>query len=82
MEDGIAIGDWIDVEAQDGHVAYCHPRNASLIAAAPDLLEALDDCAFVLQSINDQLKGKSVAVVTVLEKARDAIEKAKNTKVE
>lgn len=32
---------WIGVLAEDGHVAYCHSDNAPLIAAAPELLEAL-----------------------------------------
>jgi len=37
---------WIAVEdtsPNGGHVAYCHPNNAALIAAAPDLLEALKE---------------------------------------
>lgn len=32
---------WIAVEAEQGHVAYCHPDNAELIAAAPEMLDAL-----------------------------------------
>jgi hypothetical protein len=51
--------------------------NARLIAAAPELLERLEDAAGVLQSIEDQLKGKSVAVTAVLEYAKAAIAKAK-----
>jgi hypothetical protein len=50
--------------------------NARLMAAAPDMLEALNDCAGVLQSIENQLKGKSFAVTAVLKKARAAIAKA------
>ena len=47
--------------------------DAQLIAAAPDLFDALDDCRGVLESIEDHLKGKSVAVTAVLQKAREAI---------
>lgn len=48
-------GDWIavaDTDPNGGHVAYCHALNANLIAAAPELLTALEkvveyaaDCA-------------------------------------
>jgi len=51
-------------------------RPNHLLAAAPDMLEALNDCAGVLQSIENQLKGKSFAVTAVLKKARAAIAKA------
>lgn len=65
---------WIaSMNSWDG--AINHEVNARLIAAAPELLEALDDCAGVLQSIENQLSGKSVAVTAVLEKARAAIKK-------
>jgi hypothetical protein len=50
--------------------------NARLIAAAPELLDILKDCAGVLQSFEDQLKGKSFAVTDVLAKSRAAIAKA------
>ncbi len=53
------------------------PSDAKLIAAAPELLEALDDCRGVLQSFEDQLKGRSFAVTDVLRKARAAIAKVK-----
>jgi hypothetical protein len=35
--------EWVAVDSgeQGGHVAYCHPLNAALIAAAPELLDAL-----------------------------------------
>ena len=49
--------------------------NARLIAAAPELLEALIDCGSVLQSIENQIKGKSVAITLVLEKFRAVITK-------
>lgn len=47
--------------------------NARLIAAAPAMAEALEDCAGVLRSIEDQLKGKSIAVTRILAKAREAL---------
>lgn len=50
--------------------------NARLIAAAPELLERLQDCVKVLQSFQDQLQGKSIAVTANLEYARAAIAKA------
>ena len=50
--------------------------NAKLIAAAPELLEALTDCKGVLDSFEQQLNGKSIAVTEVLTKARAAIAKA------
>ncbi len=51
--------------------------NARLIAAAPTLLERLEDCAGVLQSLEDQLQGKSFAVTDALANARAAITAAK-----
>ena len=53
--------------------AYAH-----LMAAAPQLLRALDDCRGVLQSIEDKLNGRSFAVVDVLRKAREAISQARH----
>jgi len=50
--------------------------NARLIAAAPELLAALEDCAGVLESIDKQLRGKSYAITEVLRKSRAAISKA------
>lgn len=59
-------------------VAVCYDsKDMNLLAAAPELLAAMEDCAGVLQSIEDQLHGKSVAVVEVLKQARAAIAKAK-----
>ena len=55
------------------------PEDARLMVAAPDLADALDDCAGVLQSFENQLKGKSFAVTTVLAKARAALAKIATT---
>ena len=45
MADCIMENDtWIAIEDTSddgGHIAYCHPDNANLIAAAPEMLEAL-----------------------------------------
>ena len=43
MVEGLEQGDWIAVEApkEGGHIAYCHPMNAPIISASPDLLKAL-----------------------------------------
>ena len=53
-------------------------KHAPLVAAAPAMLDALEDCRGVLKSIDDQLKGRSIAVTAVLEKARAAIASATN----
>ena len=61
-------------EATGRNVAVCYDsKDGPLIAAAPDLREALEDCAGVLQSIENQLKGRSMAVTAVLKKARAAL---------
>ena len=49
--------------------------------SALNLLDALSDCCGVLQSIEDQLKGKSVAVTAVLQAGRDAMEKAQTATI-
>lgn len=41
-DDWVAVADTYD---DGGHVAYCHPNNAPIIAAAPDLLQALSEAA-------------------------------------
>jgi hypothetical protein len=42
LNEGIGTDrEWVAVESDGGHVAYCHPLNASLIAAAPKMLSAL-----------------------------------------
>jgi hypothetical protein len=53
MADQVAHNsDWLAVEVVDddigGHVAYCHHSNAPLIAAAPELLAALKQCAEII----------------------------------
>ena len=48
--------------------------NAQLIAAAPELLEALEDCYTVLQSIQKQIDCNAVNIVC--ENAEKAIKKA------
>jgi|688.fasta_scaffold852612_2 hypothetical protein len=49
--------DWLAVEVADddigGHVAYCHYRNAPLIAAAPEMLAALKKCKQALKNYID-----------------------------
>lgn len=49
--------------------------------SALNLLDALSDCCGVLQSIEDQLKGKSVAVTAVLQAGRAAMEKAQTATI-
>lgn len=41
------------------------------------LVEALEDCEGVLDSVNRQLSGRSIAVLAVLEKARTALKRAR-----
>ena len=63
---------WIAVEADDGHVAYCHPDNADLIAAAPELLASLQEVMpFAAMRLGGTTDGEPL-----LEKARAAIAKA------
>jgi nucleoside 2-deoxyribosyltransferase len=50
--------------------------NFTLMAASPQMLDALDDCVIILDSLNRQIGGKSFAVRLVLDKARAAITKA------
>jgi len=45
-------------------------------AASPELQSALEDCIGVLDSVNREFAGRSVAVRAVLDKARDALAKA------
>ena len=47
---------WVAVGTEDAEgyaesVAYCHPSNARLVAAAPELLAALRECAKQLSAI-------------------------------
>lgn len=48
-----------------------------MLAASAELLDVMEDCKGVLQSFEDQLKGKCVALTIVLEKACAVIAKAK-----
>jgi hypothetical protein len=59
-----------------GETLAAAQANARLIAAAPDLLDALHDCALVLDSANRHVKGTCNAFIQVLEKARTALAKA------
>lgn len=52
------------------------PKDAPLIAAAPEMKDALDDANIILDSINRQVGGKSNAVRIVLDKVRAARIKA------
>ena len=64
---------WIAIEdtAPDGgHLAYCHPNNARLIAAAPELLAALD-------ALINMPSDMTAERVTALNAASAAIAKAK-----
>jgi len=45
-------------------------------AERAELLDALQDCAGVLDSINRHVAGTSIAVIAVLEKAQSAIKNA------
>jgi len=47
------------------------------IEEPPDMLDTLKDCAVILQSVEDQLGGRSCALSIVLEKTRKAIAGAK-----
>ena len=66
----------VDEVTGENIAAIYDKKYARLITAAPELLDALVDCAGVLQSIEDQLNGRSVAVTAVLLKARAAITEA------
>lgn len=65
-----------DGEGQD-HVAYCHPDNAALIAAAPDLLVALKMAVSALEDndIDESMAGE-------FEILTDAIAKAEGREVD
>jgi hypothetical protein len=54
----IAIG---DTDAEAGHVAYCAPANAPLIADAPAMLEALEIAFNALRSSAGPEERASVA---------------------
>lgn len=49
-DDGFFFDDWIVLGADDA-VANCDKRDANLIAAAPELLEALQDAVSLLESL-------------------------------
>lgn len=70
---------WIAVESLDddqgGHVAYCHPDNADLIAASPRLLEALE--ALVNDADDTGCDGCAVVGKSALKKAERVIRDAK-----
>lgn len=55
------------------HIVHCVNTHPALVAENERLREALEDCNGVLDSINRQLGGKSVAVRAVLDKARAAL---------
>lgn len=65
----------VGIEDEEGYaesVAYCHPFNAPLIAAAPDLLESLAElCEQWPEKLPDTFRHKMT-----VEKARAAIAKA------
>ena len=70
----ISVDDWcIGIEnAPIDYIAICSERNASLIASAPDLLEALKSCAAVCAGEEMSKSG----LIRALEQARAAIAKA------
>lgn len=71
--------DWVAVGIEDhegfaASVAYCHPINAKLIAAAPELLATLDLAMKTLSNIPASKRG--LAINQAIEHARMAITKA------
>jgi hypothetical protein len=53
-----------------------HESNAKLIAAAPDLLEALNDCVNYLEKVADNFNGCTVEIDDLIPLSKEAIKKA------
>jgi hypothetical protein len=66
---------WIAIESEDdGHVAYCHPTNAALIAAGPELLAAISTLVGIAET--DCMDDKSNVWRSAMIAADAAIAKA------
>ena len=65
-------------DTAEGHliVTFAHPGNKALIAAAPELLEALRNLAAVINEQRDELCAANIAHVPELADALAVIEKA------
>lgn len=83
IEDAAQSDDWqaIGLHDEDGFaeiVAMAHPANAKLIAAAPDMLFALEIAEGAVAHYADMHQGKEVVDINaILEYVRASIKKAK-----
>jgi hypothetical protein len=73
LSEGVGTNrEWVAVDSGDdgGHVAYCHPINASLIAAAPELLRALYEAqAAVTYLLSNEDNGGAYNALEAIEAA-------------
>lgn len=65
---------WVAIGSADGHVAYTHPDNAPVIAAAPELLKALEA---IEAAKNSGFGQGSIAWIEAERMAKEAIAKAR-----
>jgi hypothetical protein len=75
----VAVG-IVDEDGVAAHVAYCHPLNAPLISAAPDLLAALKSLVNVISSDGQLLHRYYKLSDGSLGDAQNAIAKAEGSK--
>jgi hypothetical protein len=66
-----------DTSAIDGGVIHCSPEDARLIAAAPDLLEALEELRSAVIDLDQEEEGSVNLCEAAIRKARLAIAKAR-----
>lgn len=65
------------VDSNHNLICYSEVENAALIAAAPEMLEALENAMLVLVSVSDLETGTSGPIYKAMRQIELAIEKAK-----